>query len=73
MQKSFSVIRLNVHSDSSWAVIEMPSGRIVTDASGNLFMRMTKAEATSLAGTLAEGPPFVQVGALAKPANRLPA
>lgn len=71
MQQKFSVLRLNSHSDSSWAVIEAPSGRIVADASGNLLMRLTKAEALALANSLTDALP-PPPATLAEPANTLP-
>ena len=72
MQKKYSILRLNVHSDSAWAVIEASSGRIVVDASGNLFMRLTKSEASALARSMTDGPPAIPTAILSEAVIALP-
>lgn len=49
----YGVIRLNVQSDTAWAVIERPSGAIAMGADGRLLMRLGKSEAADIAAALA--------------------
>lgn len=70
--QQYSILRLNLHSDASWAVIELPSGKIVSDADGSLFLRMTRKEATDAARSLADASSIAHKTMLAGVANKLP-
>lgn len=53
-RRGYATLRLNTASATAWAVIVLGTGAIATDASNQLLMRLSQAEASRIAAELTE-------------------